>query len=123
MANAMLENNGKLSKRGTEEEIRNLCKSGDSLITASAAVAIDINLPKFRTSAAMLLRVTSEEKNCFFGMGGAYIMTQRQRSHFAGVFYRHLQKYRSSFAPISNGKPPSVLLVHDRDKSISQCTF
>lgn len=93
MANVTLENNGKLSNRGSEAEIRNLCKSGDSLITAGAAAAIDMNLPKFGTSAAMLLRMTSEGKTPFLGVGwGAYIMTQRKRSHFVGVFYRHLQK-------------------------------
>lgn len=84
MANVTPENNGKLSNRGTEAEIRNLCKSGDSLITASAAVAIDTNLPKFRTSAAMLLRVTSEVKTCFFGRRGAYIMTQKETQPFRG---------------------------------------
>lgn len=47
----MMENSQ--TKRSNGEKLqRNLCKSGDSSVTAGAVVAIKINLPKFRTSAA-----------------------------------------------------------------------
>lgn len=39
-------------------EKRDLCKSGDTSTTAGAAAAVEINLPKLRTSTAMLLGVT-----------------------------------------------------------------
>lgn len=37
---------------------RNLCKSSDSLMTPSAAVVVEINLPKSGTSTAMPLGMT-----------------------------------------------------------------
>lgn len=44
-------NNGKLSK---QMEKKNLCRSGDALMTMSKAVAVEINLPKFRTSTTLV---------------------------------------------------------------------
>lgn len=48
---AIMENSQ--TERSNGEKLQpNLCESGDSSVTAGAVVAIKINLPKFRASAA-----------------------------------------------------------------------
>lgn len=64
------------------EKIRDPCKSGDSLMMASAVVAVEIKLPKFGTSAAAPLGMALEK-----------------RSHFAFLLLGHFEKLR--FAQIS----------------------
>lgn len=49
----------KAFKQSDLMEKRNICKSDDSLMTVSGVVAAEINLPQFRTSTAILLRMTS----------------------------------------------------------------
>lgn len=54
VANFMLEimENSQTERSNGEKLQPNLCESGDSSVTAGAVVAIKINLPKCRTSAA-----------------------------------------------------------------------
>lgn len=60
-------------------EKRKLGKNGDSLMTASAAVAVgEKNLTKFRTSTAVPFGIA--EENTFFL---SCIITQRKLDHFA----------------------------------------
>lgn len=57
-----LRNTGKLSNRAIWWREKNLCKSCESSVTASAASAVEINLAKFRTSTTMLLRTAQCER-------------------------------------------------------------
>lgn len=79
-------------------EKKSLCKGDDSLMTVSAGVSLEINLPTLRTSTPVLPPITREEEtqSCrITSPGGNAVHSQSYLST--------LQKYRQRFTPTCNG--------------------
>lgn len=73
----------------------------NAIMTASAGVAREINLPKFRTSTSSHLETT--QRKTFF-----VTSLNRHAAFFAVVFYPHFENYCLSFAQMCNGNPATA---------------
>lgn len=94
---------GKLSTRGTERMKRNLCRSGDSWMTAAADVLVELSLARTGTSAAIHLGMSSREKRKHFFSVETHSVCNRVSST--------CKYYHSSFAQVCGGNPATTRLL------------